>query len=86
MALALDAEELTNPLERRGARLKALGQFAEVRDGQPGARAALYDRAWLLAEVGRHDEARANAALYFARDSTSAAARALAAQLAEHAR
>lgn len=85
VALALGAEELTNALERRGARLKALGQLAEVRDGQPGATAALYDRAWLLAEVGRTAEARASAALYFARDSVSAEARALAAQLAEHA-
>ena len=86
VALALEAEQQTNPLERRSEQLKALGQLGAVRAGQPGEREALYDRAWIEAQVGRRAESQASAARYFAVDSTSVAARELAAELARLAR
>ncbi|HTO89654.1 MAG TPA: hypothetical protein VMJ70_00860 [Candidatus Sulfotelmatobacter sp.] len=65
---ALEAD----PIERRRLELRAIAQLAAVRDQAPVRLDAVYDRAVLLAQVGRAEEARKWAALYLASDSSSA--------------
>ena len=64
VALALHAERDADPLEQRALRLQAIAQFAAVGAGDPVHAPALYDRAVLLARVGRHAEAEQRASEY----------------------
>jgi len=64
VALALRAERDVDALERRSLRLQAIAQFAAVPAGDPAHAHALYDRAVLLAEVGRGAEAGRRAREY----------------------
>jgi tetratricopeptide (TPR) repeat protein len=64
VAYALHAERETNPLEQRSLRLQAIAQFAAVPAKDPVREPALYDRALLLAEVGRSEEAARRAREY----------------------
>jgi hypothetical protein len=66
--LASQARLTPDFLEARGLELRAIAQFAAVREREAPYLAALYDRATLLARVGRTAEARARAAEYLARD------------------
>jgi len=66
MALALDAARTGEPWLRRALTLRAIAQFAAVDASEPEYPHALFDRAWLLADVGRTSEARALASSYFA--------------------
>lgn len=66
LALALDAARTSESWERRALMLRAIAQFAAVDPSESEYRLALYNRARLLAEVGRHTEARAMAARYLA--------------------
>lgn len=66
-AWALEAEIQRHPLARRRARLRAAAQFAEVPESAPEYGEALYDRAIVLAHVGRHDEAARCARAWLAR-------------------
>jgi len=61
-----------DPIERRRLQLRAIAQLAAVRESAAVRLDAVYDRALLLAEVGRRDEARHWATIYLARDPTSA--------------
>ena len=70
MALALDASRTRDPWLRRALTLRAIAQFAAVDPSEPEYPHALYDRARLLAEVGRVDEARAMAGRYLAIEPT----------------
>lgn len=72
VALALRAAAEGDPERARGLRLRAISQFAAVPPGDPCAEAALYDRALLLARVGRGAEARSHAREYLALDPASA--------------
>lgn len=58
VALALEAKRTSDPWERRALMLRAVAQFAAVDASEPEYRLALFNRAWLLAEVGRDAEAR----------------------------
>jgi hypothetical protein len=78
VALARMASVEPDPLEARALELRAIAQFAAVRDDDPGSPAALYDRVLLLARVGRMAEARRLAEAYRARDGASPWARSLA--------
>ena len=71
MALALDATRTSDPWLRRALTLRAIAQFAAVDPTEPGFPHALYDRAHLLAEVGRQSEAAELARQYLAVDSSS---------------
>src|SRR5262249_9412918 len=71
VALALDAERTTDPWQRRALTLRAIAQFAAVDAADAEYAAALYDRAHLLADAGRHLEAMALARTYLGLDSTS---------------
>lgn len=64
VALALCAEREADPLEQRALRLQAVAQFAAVPAGDPAHGHALYDRAVLLAELGRRAEAERRAREY----------------------
>ncbi|HEY6867515.1 MAG TPA: hypothetical protein VI792_09670 [Candidatus Eisenbacteria bacterium] len=68
VTLALEAELERDVLRARALELQAIAQFAAVRERDGPALAALYDRALLLARVGREEEARRWARAYFARD------------------
>jgi tetratricopeptide (TPR) repeat protein len=68
VALALDASRTADPWQRRALTLRAIAQFAAVDASLPEYPHALYDRARLLAEVGRSTEARAMADRYLALD------------------
>ena len=81
MALALDAEREVNPLEQRSLRLQAIAQFAAVPEYDPVHAHALYDRALLLAEVGRRAEAERKARDYMRLDGQSAWAESLGVRL-----
>ena len=81
LALALDAEREANPLEQRSLRLQAIAQFAAVPANDPVHAHALYDRAVLLAEVGRRAEAERHAREYLRGDGESAWAESLGARL-----
>ena len=71
VALALDAERTTDSWQRRELMLRAIAQFAAVDTSEPEYLPALYNRAQLLAEVGRRPEATALAQRYMAADPTS---------------
>jgi tetratricopeptide (TPR) repeat protein len=72
VALALDAERTPDPWQRRELMLRAIAQFAAVDATDPEYLSALYNRAQLLAEVGRRPEASALAQRYLAIDPASA--------------
>lgn len=81
VSLALRAEREADPLERRSLRLQAVAQFAAVPAGDPLHAHALYDRATLLARVGRNAEARTLGLEYLRADPESAWADSLASSL-----
>ena len=66
LALALDAARTGDAWLRRALMLRAIAQFAAVDRSDPEYPHALYNRAWLLAEVGRMNEARSMAERYLA--------------------
>ena len=68
VTLALEAELERDVLRARALELQAIAQFAAVRERDAPALTALYDRALLLARVGRGEEAQRWARAYFARD------------------
>ncbi|MBI5711738.1 MAG: hypothetical protein HZC42_15755 [Candidatus Eisenbacteria bacterium] len=72
VTLALEAAAEPDPLRQRGLRLEAIAQLAAVRPEDAVYDAALYDRALLLARVGRHDEARRMADEFATREPGSA--------------
>ena len=82
VALALDAERTREPWPRRALMLRAIAQFAAVDASEPEFPHALYDRARLLFDVGRRDEARALARAYLALDPASVWAGRLRGELA----
>ena len=71
LALALDAARTRDPWLRRALTLRAIAQFAAVDSNDPEYPHALYNRARLLSEVGRLNEAREIARRYLALDATS---------------
>ena len=71
LALALDAARTQDPWLRRALTLRAIAQFAAVDSNDPEYPHALYNRARLLSEVGRLNEAREIARRYLALDATS---------------
>jgi len=71
VALALRAATEGGAARARGLRLRAISQLAAVNEADPAYDAALYDRALLLARVGRSEEAQRWAAAYLARDPES---------------
>jgi tetratricopeptide (TPR) repeat protein len=83
-ALALDAERTSEPWQRRALMLSAIAQFAAVDAGEPEYVAALYNRARLLAEVGRGAESRLLARRYLALDPASAWAERVRIDLLSH--
>ncbi len=72
VTLALEAAAEPDPLRERGLRLEAIAQLAAVRPEDAVYDAALYDRALLLARVGRRDEAQRRADEFAAREPGSA--------------
>ena len=68
VALTLEARVERDALRARGIRLEALAQFVAVARDDPAYAVALYDRALLLAELGRAAEAGAVAREYLALD------------------
>jgi tetratricopeptide (TPR) repeat protein len=72
VTLALRAVAESDLLLARGLRLEAIAQFAAVDPRDEAYGPALYDRALLLAGVGRREEARRVAREYLARDPASA--------------
>lgn len=83
IVLALEAEHTRDQRDAHALELMAIAQFAAVRRDAPEHAAALYDRALLLARVGRMAEARRFAREYQAADSTSAWAERLRRETAE---
>jgi tetratricopeptide (TPR) repeat protein len=81
VALAERALTQPDPLQARALELRAVAQFAGVRGDAQVYPEALYDRAMLLARVGRALEAQQRAREYFAGDDTSAWAGRLAAEV-----
>jgi tetratricopeptide (TPR) repeat protein len=81
VALALDAERTPDAWARRARLLRAIAQFAAVDEQQPEHALALWNRASLLDEVGRRDEALTFARAYLALDARSAHADRLRAAL-----
>ncbi len=71
VALGLEAAHTSDAWERRALMLRAIAQFAAVDASEPEYRLALYNRAWLLAEVGRAGEARTFADRYAALEPAS---------------
>jgi hypothetical protein len=71
LTLALEARTERDPLRARGIRLEALAQFVAVGRDDPAWPVALYDRALLLAELGRGAEAATTAREYLALDPSS---------------
>jgi tetratricopeptide (TPR) repeat protein len=69
LALRADAEQ--NAELKRSLELQAIAHFAEVRPRDPVHAPALYDRAILLEDVGRHDEALELSRQYLAHDPAS---------------
>jgi tetratricopeptide (TPR) repeat protein len=68
VTLTLEARTERDALRARGIRLEALAQFVAVTRDAPAYAVALYDRALLLAELGRAAEAGAVAREYLALD------------------
>jgi tetratricopeptide (TPR) repeat protein len=81
VALALDAARTTDTWQRRELMLRAIAQFAAVDPADAEYPAALYNRAQLLAEVGRRPEALAIAHRYLTTDPASAWSERLRAEL-----
>lgn len=81
VALALKADATGDPLVRRSLRLQALAQCIAVDAPDPAHEAALYDQAWLSADVGRMTGARRAAERYWAIDPSSAWAERLRARI-----
>lgn len=81
LALSRLAALEPDPIERRRLQLRAIAQFAAVRPAAHVRLAADYDRAVLLAEVGRDVEARQVAAAYLTGDPSSDWARRLRAEV-----
>ena len=77
VTLALHARFEPRPLRPRALMLAAIAQLAAVPEGDPAHPHALWNRAVLLREVGRADEARQAAAAYLLIDANSAWADAL---------
>jgi tetratricopeptide (TPR) repeat protein len=71
VTLAMLAELERSTLGARGLMLKAIAQFAAVEPDASQYEEALYNRALLLARVGRVDEARQRARRYLEMDATS---------------
>jgi tetratricopeptide (TPR) repeat protein len=71
LALARLAEVNADPLDQRRLQLQAIAQLAMVRSQAAVRPAAVFDRAMLLADVGRTREARRWAAVYLAMDPAS---------------
>jgi hypothetical protein len=71
VALALEAMAERDPLRERALKLEAIAQWAAVDPRDAATVPALYDRALLLAEVERHEEAVCAAQEYLALDGTS---------------
>ncbi len=72
VALALQARTQSEPWRARGMRLEALAQLVAVDRDDPAHAIALYDRAVVLAELGRAVEAQAVAREYLALDPSPA--------------
>jgi hypothetical protein len=68
VTLALQATVETDLLRARALRLEAIAQLVAVDARDPAREVALYDRALLLAALGRRDDARRAAREYAARD------------------
>jgi predicted Zn-dependent protease len=68
LALALEARAERDPLRARALRLEAIAQWTAVDPRHECWLPALYDRALLLAEVGRRDEAARAAREYLTRE------------------
>jgi len=83
VALALDAERTSDHWQRRGLMLQAIAQFAAVDASASEYPLALYDRALLLNDVGRTNEAFRLARRYLTLDPASAWAGRLRAGLAK---
>ncbi len=81
VALALDAERTPDAWPRRSRMLRAIAQFAAVDEHEPEHVLALWNRARLLDEVGRRDEALAFASAYLSQDGHSVHATRLRAAL-----
>lgn len=81
MALALEGERTSDPWRRHELLLRAIAQFAAVDAGEPEHPSALYNRAHLLAEVGRRSEALTLARRYLALEPSSAWAEKLRSEL-----
>jgi tetratricopeptide (TPR) repeat protein len=81
VTLALEAEVESEALRSRALELQAIAQFAAVRPRDGPWLAALYDRAVLLGQVGRGEEARRWAAEYLRLDPASAWAQRLRREL-----
>jgi len=71
VTLAMLAELERSTLGARGLMLKAIAQFAAVEPDASQYQQALYNRALLLARVGRVDEAKQRASRYLEMDATS---------------
>ena len=71
VALALDGQRTNDAWQRRELMLRAIAQFAAVDASEPAYLPALYNRARLLSEVGRRDEALSFARRYQAADPAS---------------
>jgi hypothetical protein len=69
VALALQAATERDALRARALRLEALAQLVAVDARDPAYAPALYDRALLLAAIGRHAEARRVARDFAAQDA-----------------
>ncbi len=82
VALALEADRTAAPWQSRALRLQAIAEFAMVDATEREYPLALYDRARVLADVGRFGEANVYAARYWERDPRSPYAQALRALLA----
>ena len=86
VALALESERSADAFRRRDLALEALAQFMAVPAESELALDALYDRAMLLARVGRAAEARRVAERYLALDPASPWAGRLRAEIESGAR
>ena len=82
VALARLAALEPDPIRRRRLELRAIAQWAAVRESAPVRLDADWNRARLLAEVGRTKEADRVAARYLARDGASPWAERLRAEIA----
>ena len=82
VTLALEAQVERDVVHARSLQLQAIAQFAAVRPGDEPWLAALYDRAMLLEQVRRGDEARRWAGVYLAHDPAGPWAQQLRRELA----